>query len=115
MPHSFSPVHWPNFAHAFAIVYCKIIGQLPTEAMLTNILWIGKHLLVRPLTATNSWSAGKAFFFRDPQGGDQPLLIRCLLLFQSCVTTAVSEILAPSCLIARVPAPTSQREITAKR
>jgi hypothetical protein len=67
MPHSFSPVHWPNFAHAFAIVYCKIIGQLPTEFMLTNILLDREAYSHQASYCPDSWSAGKAFSLRDPR------------------------------------------------
>src|SRR6266849_2157787 len=101
MPHSFSPIHWPNLAHAFTIVYYKIIGQLSTEFPLTNIL-LDRDLLIRPLTAATAGQPGRRFSSEIPEPGWRPtLLFHRLLLFRSCVTTAASEILARSYLIAR--------------
>lgn len=91
-------------------MYCKIIGQLSTEFLLTNILLDREAL---SLLLPQQLVSREGVFLQRPQdqGGDQPLLVRRLLLFQSCITTAVSEILAPSCLIAWAPAPASQREM----
>jgi hypothetical protein len=49
-------------------MYCKIIGQLSTEFLLTNILLDREAPPSHQASyCHNSWSTGKAFFFRGPK------------------------------------------------
>jgi hypothetical protein len=71
MSHSPSPLHWPIAAHVSAIVYCKIIGQLSPELLLTNVLLDREALLPLALPqqlVNRDNTRRKAFYFRG-QGG----------------------------------------------